>query len=135
MSFHYGRKPSTLRALVFTVGKKLQLKTSQLNARISLYMMNIIKWFHHDIRKLIKDDEFANSMKDLDFDAWTTFDDDVVKNFLGNRQDENYNELVEKLLKNVLDIVLYTRIINMLIYTYTCSYTHIHIYAGYILTQ
>ena len=31
--------------------------------------------------------------------------------------------------------LLYTHIINMLIYTYTCSCRNIHIYAGYILTQ
>ena len=31
--------------------------------------------------------------------------------------------------------MLYSHIINMLIYTYTCSCTYIHIYAGYIPTQ
>ena len=42
LSLHSGRKPSTLRAFIFTVVKKLQLKTSQSNAPIPLYM-NIIK--------------------------------------------------------------------------------------------
>ena len=40
---HYGRNRSTLRAFDFTVGKKLQQKTSQLNAPIPLFMINIMK--------------------------------------------------------------------------------------------
>ena len=40
---HCERKPSTLRAYVFTVEKKLQQKISQLNALILLYMINILK--------------------------------------------------------------------------------------------
>ena len=41
LSLHFERKPSILRAFVFPVRKKLQLKTSQLNAPIPLYMMSI----------------------------------------------------------------------------------------------
>lgn len=53
-----------------------------------------------DIRKLIKDDEFVNSMNDLELCTWTSFVD-VVKNFSGNHQAKNYKELVEKLLKSL----------------------------------
>ena len=42
-------------------------------------------------------------MNDLELRAWTSFVD-VVKNFLGNHRAENYNELVEKLLKILQDI-------------------------------
>ena len=61
------------------------------------------KWFHHNIRKLIKDDEFVNSMNDLELRAWPSFVD-MLKNFFGNRWTENYKELVENLLKILLDI-------------------------------
>ena len=40
------------------------------------------------IRKLIKDDEFVNSLNDLEFHGWKSFVD-VVKNFLGNCQAES----------------------------------------------
>ena len=43
LSLHNGRKLSRLKAFVLTVGKKLQLKTSRLNAPILLYMMNTMK--------------------------------------------------------------------------------------------
>ena len=66
-------------------------------------MMNIMKMVSHNIRKLIKEDEFVNSMKDLELCAWTSFID-VLKNFLGNCQVENFKELVEKLLKSLQDI-------------------------------
>ena len=65
-----------------------------MNAPILLYMMNI--------RKLIKDDEFVNSMNDLESCTWTLFID-VVKNLLRNCWVENYWELVEKFLKNIQD--------------------------------
>ena len=55
----------------------------------------IWKWFLHNIRKLIKVDEF--------FDSWTSFVD-VVKNFFGNRRTESYKNLVEKLLKSLQGI-------------------------------
>ena len=54
---------------------------------------------HHNIRKLIKDNEFVNSMNDLELHAWTSFVD-VMKNFLGNCRDEN-KKLVEKLLQTL----------------------------------
>ena len=57
------------------------------------------KSFHHNIRKLINDDEFVNSINDLELRTWTSFVD-VVKKFLGNGQAENYEKLVEKLLKS-----------------------------------
>ena len=59
--------------------------------------------FHHKIRKLIKDDEFVNSMNDLELLTWTSLVD-AGKNLLGNRRAENYKELVEKLLKSLQDI-------------------------------
>ena len=41
-------------------------------------------------------------MNELELHVWTSFVD-VVKNFLGNRQAENYKEFVEKLLKSLQD--------------------------------
>ena len=66
-------------------------------------MMNIMKMFHQNIRKLIKDDEFVNSMNDLELRALTSFVD-VVNDILGNHRTENYKESVEKLLKSIQDI-------------------------------
>ena len=65
--------------------------------------MEIIKWFPNNIRKFIKDDEFVNSMNELELRAWTSFVD-AVKNILGSHQAENYKELVEKLLKSLQDL-------------------------------
>ena len=42
-------------------------------------------------------------MNDLELHTWISFAD-VVKNFLGNRQAENFKELMEKLLKILQDI-------------------------------
>ena len=56
-----------------------------------------------DIRKLIKDNEFVNSMNNLELRSWTSFAD-VVKDFLGNRRAENYKKLVENLLKSLQNI-------------------------------
>ena len=61
------------------------------------------KWFHHNIRKLIKDDEFVNSMNDLELCTWTSFVG-VVKDLWGNRQAKNYKKLAEKMLKSLQDI-------------------------------
>ena len=52
--------------------------------------------------KLIKDDEFIDSISDLGLCSWTSFVD-VRKNFLGNRQAKN-KELVEKLSKSLQKI-------------------------------
>ena len=41
-------------------------------------------------------------MNDFELRAWALFLD-AVKNFLGNRQAENYKKLVEKLLKSLSD--------------------------------
>ena len=43
MTLDYGKKPSTFIALASTVETKQQINISQLNAPISLYMMNTIK--------------------------------------------------------------------------------------------
>ena len=67
------------------------------------------KWFHHNIKKLIKDDEFVNSMNDLELCAWTSLVD-AVKNFLGSRRAKNYEVLMEKLLKSLQDIGAYMSI-------------------------
>ena len=42
-------------------------------------------------------------MNDLKLRTWTSFVD-VVKNSLGNHRDENFKELIEKLLKSLRDI-------------------------------
>ena len=51
-----------------------------------------------DIRKLLKDAGFINSMDDLVKRTWCSFVD-VVKNFLRNNRAVNYEELIEKMLK------------------------------------
>ena len=51
-----------------------------------------------DIRKLINDADFINSMDDLEKCTWCLFVD-LVKNFLGNNRAVNYKELIEKMLK------------------------------------
>ena len=61
------------------------------------------KLYHHNIKKLIKDDELVNLMNNLKLRAWTSFVD-VVKNVSGNRWTENYKELVEKLLESLQNI-------------------------------
>lgn len=51
------------------------------------------------IRLLMKDNNFMNSMNDLESSAWTSFVN-VVQNFLGNHKSENYRELVRIMLEN-----------------------------------
>ena len=45
LSLHNGRKPSRLKAFVFTVEKKLQLKTSQMNAHAWTSLVDMVKNF------------------------------------------------------------------------------------------
>ena len=47
------------------------------------------------IRQLINDEDFINSMSEPEECAWRAFVD-VVRNFLGNRKAENYEELVSR---------------------------------------
>lgn len=49
------------------------------------------------IRQLIRDPEFKNSMNEVELEAWKTFVL-VVKNFLGNNKARNYAELVNNML-------------------------------------
>lgn len=51
------------------------------------------------IRQLIKDKDFTNSMNNLESAAWKSFVK-VVKHFLGNEKAKNYVELVQDLLNN-----------------------------------
>ena len=51
------------------------------------------------IRKLVNDPCFVNSMNSLEKNAWISFVD-VIKNFLGNVKAINYVEIVEKMLKS-----------------------------------
>jgi hypothetical protein len=52
-----------------------------------------------EIRTLMKDPHFTNSMNDVEKDAWNSFVA-VINNFLGNNKSENYKDLVETLLAN-----------------------------------
>ena len=52
-----------------------------------------------DIRKLMKDLEFTGYMMDTEYDTWQTFVS-VVKWFLGNRRDQDYANLVNRLLES-----------------------------------
>lgn len=49
------------------------------------------------IRQLIRDPEFENSMKEVELEAWKAFVL-VVKNFLGNKKARNYAELVTNMM-------------------------------------
>ena len=55
------------------------------------------------IRQLIKDSEFVNSMTEPESTAWKSFVL-VVKNFLGNHKAENFEALVETMLINFHDL-------------------------------
>ena len=49
------------------------------------------------IRQLIRDPEFENSMNEVKLEAWKAFVQ-IVKNFLGNSKARNYAELVNNML-------------------------------------
>ena len=49
------------------------------------------------IRQLIRDPEFENSMKEVELEAWQAFVL-VVKNFFGNTKTRNYAEFVSNIL-------------------------------------
>lgn len=51
-----------------------------------------------DIRKLVKDENFENSLSDPEKDAWISLKD-VMKNFLGNYKDPNYKDIVGRMLE------------------------------------
>ena len=51
------------------------------------------------IRKMINDEDFIDSMLEEENDTQTAFAD-VVPNFLGNRKAENYEEMVRRLLRS-----------------------------------
>ena len=55
------------------------------------------------IRKLIRDPEFVESMTDVESAAWCSFVL-VVKNFLGNFKSDNYEELVGNMLSKFKDL-------------------------------
>jgi len=50
------------------------------------------------IRQLIKDENFIETMTELQKNAWMAFKD-LIKNFLGNTRAQNYTEIVQQLLK------------------------------------
>ncbi|KAM0734094.1 hypothetical protein ACS0PU_012459 [Formica fusca] len=52
-----------------------------------------------DIRKVMKSTEFENTMTKYEKAAWVDFKN-VVKEFLGNKKDENYEAVVEKMLES-----------------------------------
>lgn len=51
------------------------------------------------IKILIKDSSFLNSMNDLQRSAWTSFVE-VIKNFFGNHKSSNYSKNVNDMLDN-----------------------------------
>ena len=50
------------------------------------------------IRKLIKDVTFKNCMSDIELQAWESYKD-VINKFLGNVKDDQYEEIVNTMLK------------------------------------
>ena len=61
------------------------------------------------IRKLINDDQFLNSMNPVESNVWSSFVL-VVKNFLGTHKAENYVELVERMLESFKQLKAYMSI-------------------------
>ena len=53
----------------------------------------------HDIRKLMKDNNFENVMNDVERSAWNSFKDAVTK-FLGNQKDPDLENIVKNMLCN-----------------------------------
>lgn len=51
-----------------------------------------------DIRKLVKDEHFENSLSDPEKSAWISLKD-VMKSFLGNHKDPNYKDIVGRMLE------------------------------------
>ena len=51
------------------------------------------------IRQLMKDKAFPNSMNETERQAWLSFVS-VVENFLGNTKSDDYRNIVETMLKN-----------------------------------
>lgn len=51
------------------------------------------------IREVMKDSHFQDSMNNAEADAWSSFTL-VVRNFLGNHKADNYSELVENMLSS-----------------------------------
>ena len=51
------------------------------------------------IRKLLNDDKFTDSMNDREKAAWISFKE-VVENFLGNSKSDNYKKVVKNMLQN-----------------------------------
>ena len=50
------------------------------------------------IRKLLNDDKFTDSMNDREKAAWISFKE-VVENFLGNFKSDNYKKIVKNILQ------------------------------------
>ena len=101
-SFTMEGKQAHCELLFSPLDKELQQKNISIECTSSIVHENPWKWFHHNIGKLIKDDEFVNSMNDSELRLWISFVD-VMKN-LGNRLAKNDEVLVEMLLKNQQDI-------------------------------
>ena len=55
------------------------------------------------IRKIMKDSQFENLLSVKEKSAWNSFKM-LVENFLGNKKSENYEEIVNNLLKNFHDM-------------------------------
>lgn len=73
------------------IGRKMpQISTEKLKAGI---------FDGPQIRQLIKDPAFVESMNEAERKAWLSFVE-VVRNFLGNRKAENYVQLVNEMLNN-----------------------------------
>ena len=55
------------------------------------------------IRKLMNDPAFEESLNEFEVAAWKSFQN-VVNNFLGNHKGDNYKELVTELLQNYREL-------------------------------
>lgn len=56
-----------------------------------------------DIRKLINDPDFVNTMTNVEREAWLSFKN-VIENFLGNEKTPNYTEIVSDMMQNYKEL-------------------------------
>ena len=71
----------------------------------------------HQIRKLLNDDKFTDSMNDREKSAWISFKE-VVENFLGNFKSDNYKKIVKNVLQKFQEQGCFMSIILHFLYSH-----------------
>ena len=75
------------------VGKQRSQESLQKTAKLKVGIFD-----DPQIRKLLNDDKFTDSINDRDDLAWISFKE-VVENFLGNFKSDNYKKIVKNMLQ------------------------------------